>query len=335
MFIKRTSIFIVSFLLISYNATTIFAMKEFDAKQATQFLTEYRYGDLQDLFYKTYPATKKSYNNVNMYETSTVWLENAVKETQDPFLSFEHTHRVIYQVWETKNYELILKEFGPIIFNIIHIIAEHKAYKALFKKSSIHFSGISKDPVDIWVTCYLHRLVQNQKSFIGSFLSTLDIEKYIKFENVQKVFKEYYQERLEMKNENKMYKKDHFTFIQIWDRLPMVSLFIDKLDTSYRPHLFNIDVLDQKNIIHNLSASIMSNPNEKDLFSLKNSLILRTFNEDRTRGICNRVMTATFKACKEYIMNAKSWSDLWTMHKKIGKIKVSLKDQKDEIDLEV
>lgn len=313
----------------------IFAMKEFDAKQATQFLTEYRYGDLQDMFYKTYPTTKKSYKNVNIYELSTLWLENAVKDTQDPFLSFEHTHRIIYQVWDTKNYELILKEFGPIIFNIIHIIAEHKAYKALFKKSGIHFSGISKDPADIWVTCYLHRLVQNQKSIIGSFLQTLDIEKYITFENAKKVFKDYYQETIEIKHENKMYKKDHFTFIQTWDRLPIVSLFVDKLDTSYRPHLFNIDMLDQKNIIHNMSASIIVNPNQNNLFSLQNSFILRVFNEDKTRGICNRVMTATFKECKEYIMRAKNWSDLWTMHKQIGKVKVTLKDQTNEIEIEV
>jgi len=332
MYIKRISIPIISFLLISFNTATIFAMKEFDAKQAAQFLTEYRYGDLQNMFYNTYLATKKSYKNVNIYETSTLWLENTVNETQDPFLSFEHTHRIIYQVWDTKNYELILNEFGPIIFNIIHIIAEHKAYKALFKRSSTHFSGISKNPVDIWVTSYIHRLVQNQKSIIGSFLPTLDVEKYIKFENVQKVFEKYYDENLESKIKN---EKNFFRFIQTWDRLPIVSLFVDKIDSSYRPHLFNIDILDKKNIIHDMSASIVPNQNEKDLFSLKNSLILRTFSEDKVKGTCNRVMTATFKACKEYIMNAKSWSDLWTMHKKIGKIKVSLKEQKDEIDFEV
>jgi hypothetical protein len=114
----------------------------------------------------------------------------------------------------------------------------------------------------------------------------------------------------------------------------MVSLFIDKLDNTYRPHLFNIDILDKKNIIHDMSASIMPDPNEKDLFLLKNSLILRTFNEEKAKGICNRVMTETFKECKDYIMKAKNWADLWNMHK-IVKVKVTLKEPNDELLLDL
>lgn len=307
------------------------AQRSFNETEMNILFANYEYEKLQERFRTDFPPlkSKKFYDDVQNFDKSQAWLVKKDNLHHDPYLSFELTRRLIYAVGESNNYGAMQTECGPIIFNIIHIIAQYKCIKALYKKFKTEIKEIPSDAVNIWIKSYIHRLSQNQTIFGIIADTSIHMQKYVQFKTAQESFNKYYKETIFDKIEK---NQDFFRFLQLWKRCPIGALFVSEKSKNWSfsesfniwPYLSNLSDVEEANINKDLSQTIAP-------FSVDSSKIINLYGDDKVKGICNKVMFETFKQCYKYINEtATKWDDVWKMNDATIKIEIILKESNEK-----